>query len=91
MELAIHTEGTIIPSGSVVMRLVPLNDPLKAEVYVKNHDIGFINPGQNVRVKLTSYQFQKYGMIDAKVEHISADASQQSNTDASKQISICAK
>jgi len=87
MELAIHTEGTIIPSGSVVMRLVPLNDPLKAEVYVKNHDIGFINPGQNVRVKLTSYQFQKYGMIDAKVEHISADASQQSNTDASKQIS----
>jgi len=26
-------------------------------------------------------------MIDAKVEHISADASQQSNTDASKQIS----
>ena len=74
IELATHTEGTVIPTGSVVMRLVPLNDPLKAEVYVSNQDIGFIDVGQTVRVKLASYKFQKYGMIDAKVEQISADA-----------------
>ena len=80
MELATHTEGTVIPSGSVVMRLVPQNDPLKAEVYVSNQDVGFIESGQTVRVKLTSYQFQKYGMIDAKVERVSADATDKSES-----------
>ncbi len=84
MELATHTEGTVIPSGSVVMRLVPLNDPLKAEVNVSNKDVGFINPGQMVRVKLSSYQFQKYGMIDARVERVSADASEK--IDAGSQV-----
>jgi len=76
MELVTHTEGTVIPSGSVVMRLVPLNDPLKAEVNISNQDVGFIASGQKVRVKLTSYQFQKYGMIDARVDRVSADASE---------------
>jgi len=74
MELATHTEGTVIPSGSVVMRLVPLDEPLKAEVYLNNRDVGFVESGQTARIKLSSYQFQKYGMIDSKVERVSADA-----------------
>jgi len=78
VDLATHTEGTVIPSGSVVMRLVPMNDPLKAEVYINNPDVGFIAAGQMVRIKLASYQFQKYGMIDAKVERVSADAMEKS-------------
>jgi len=32
--------------------------------------------GQEAKIKITSYQFQKYGMIDAAVERISADASE---------------
>ena len=87
MELATHTEGTIVPSGSVVIRLVPLDDPLKAEVYVSNQDVGFIGPEQTARVKLSSYQFQKYGMIDAVVERVSADALSQSVTQESGNLS----
>ena len=76
MDLVTHTEGTVIPSGSVVMRLVPLNEPLNAEVFVTNKDVGFVIPGQTARIKLTSYQFQKYGMVDAHVERVSADAAE---------------
>jgi HlyD family secretion protein len=76
MDLVTHTEGTVIPSGSVVMRLVPLNEPLNAEVFVTNKDVGFVIPGQTARIKLTSYQFQKYGMVDAHVERVSADATE---------------
>ena len=39
-------------------------------------NVGFISSGQKIRVKLTSYQFQKYGMIDARVDRVSADASE---------------
>ncbi|MEN8130810.1 MAG: HlyD family type I secretion periplasmic adaptor subunit [Pseudomonadota bacterium] len=87
MDLVTHTEGTVIPSGSVVMRLVPLNEPLKAEVYVTNKDVGFVIPGQTARIKLTSYQFQKYGMVDAQVERVSADAAEKSETSGALQSS----
>ena len=74
MDLATHTEGTVVPAGTVLMRLVPRDEPLKAEVYVSNQDVGFVAAGQTTKVKLASYQFQKYGMIDGEVERVGADA-----------------
>lgn len=74
MDLATHTEGTVVPAGTVLLRLVPVNEPLKAEVHLGNRDVGFVRPGQVARIKLASYEFQKYGTIDAEVERVSADA-----------------
>ena len=45
-----------------------------AEVWLANHDAGFIAPGQPARLKLASYPFQKYGMVEAKVLRVSADS-----------------
>lgn len=47
---------------------------MRAEVWVSNDDIGFVRNGQNVKLKLAAFPFQKYGMIDGRVEHVSADA-----------------
>ncbi|MDY6980940.1 MAG: HlyD family type I secretion periplasmic adaptor subunit, partial [Pseudomonadota bacterium] len=74
-DLATYTQGSIVPAGNVLLSVVPVNEPLQAEVFVSNHDIGFVRPGQSVKVKLLSYEFQKYGMIDATVESVSADVS----------------
>lgn len=74
MDLATHTEGTVVPAGTVLLRLVPVDEPLKAEVYMSNSDVGFVHSGQTARIKLASYQFQKYGTLDAEVERVSADA-----------------
>jgi len=87
-DLATNTRGSIVPSGNVLLTVVPVNEPLQAEVYVSNHDIGFVRPGQSVKVKLLSYEFQKYGMIDATVASVSADVSnrgQKDNQAAEKQ------
>lgn len=56
------------------MTLVPVHEALQAEVWVKNEDAGFVREQQAVKIKLTAYPFQKYGMIDGEVTHISADA-----------------
>jgi HlyD family secretion protein len=45
-----------------------------AEVWVSNQDIGFVRSGQPVKVKLAAFPFQKYGMVEGTVEHVSADA-----------------
>ena len=78
-DLATNTEGSIVPAGNVLLTVVPDNEPLLAEVFVSNNDIGFVQPGQSVKVKLLSYEFQKYGMLDAKVESVSADVTVSKN------------
>lgn len=74
-DLATHTAGTVVSPGTILMTLVPQEEPLQAEVWVSNEDIGFIRPSQEVKVKLSAFTFQKYGMIDGVVEQVSADAS----------------
>lgn len=74
-DLATHTRGTVVSPGTVMMTLVPHDEPLQAEILVKNEDVGFVYPNQNTRIKLAAYPFQKYGMIEGTVIHVGADAS----------------
>jgi HlyD family secretion protein len=76
-ELATTTVGAVVQPGTVLLSLVPANEPLRAEVAVQNQDIGFVRAGQRVRLKLATYPFQKYGMLDGTVQTVMADASGQ--------------
>lgn len=75
-DLATHTQGSVVSPGTVLMSLVPYDDPLQAEVMIKNEDVGFVHSGQKVKIKLVAYPFQKYGMIEGEVVHVGADAIQ---------------
>jgi hemolysin D len=79
-DLATHTVGTVAAPGTILMTLVPMGEPLMAEVWVNNDDVGFIRQGQPVRLKLSTFQFQKYGMVEGKVSQVSADASENQNS-----------
>ncbi|HEX2199047.1 MAG TPA: HlyD family efflux transporter periplasmic adaptor subunit [Burkholderiales bacterium] len=75
-DLATHTVGTVTMPGTILMTLVPKSEKLVAEVWVSNQDVGFVRPGQTVRVKLAAFQFTKYGMLEGTVRHVSADATE---------------
>jgi len=75
-DLATHTVGTVASPGTILMTLVPQNEPLRAEVWVSNEDVGFVRPGQGVKLKLATFQFQKYGMLEGTVRRVSADSSE---------------
>jgi hemolysin D len=79
-DLATHTPGTVVSPGTVLMSLVPQEDPLQAEVLVRNEDMGFVRVDQRVRIKLAAYPFQKYGMIDGTVVHVGPDAADMSGS-----------
>ncbi len=74
-ELATSTPGAVVAPGTILLTLVPDDEPLIAEVWVNNADAGFVRAAQKARVKLAAYPFQKYGMLDGEVKHISPDAS----------------
>ena len=46
-----------------------------AEVQIKNSDAGFITRTTPAKLKVASFPFQKYGLVEGEVTHFSADAS----------------
>jgi len=73
-QLTIHTVGGVVSPAQELMKIVPLNKDLYAEVMLENKDIGFILLDQDVNVKLDAFPFTKYGLITGKVVDISQDA-----------------
>lgn len=73
-DMVTYTPGAVVQPGAVLLNLVPKNEPLFAEVAIHNEDVGFVAPGQDVKVKLQAYPFQKYGMLEGTVELVSADS-----------------
>jgi HlyD family secretion protein len=85
-DVATHTIGTVVSPGTVLLSIIPENEPLVAEIMVKNDDVGFVYPHQKVKVKLAPYPFAKYGMLEGEVSRIQADSSdnQSQNKDQTK-------
>jgi hemolysin D len=46
-DIATTTEGAVVQPSSVILTLLPLGEPLFADVAIKNEDIGFIQVGQS--------------------------------------------
>jgi hypothetical protein len=70
--------------ASLVIQLMALATPIFTQIviWVSNADAGFVQPDQKTRVKLAAYPFQKYGMLEGKVQRISADAQDKANDGA---------
>jgi len=73
-DLATHTPGTVVAPGTILLTLVPNDEPLIAEVWIDNADAGFVKSQQKARIKVAAYPFQKYGLIEGEVTQVGADA-----------------
>ena len=58
-QLAVHTEGGVVTPAQVLIVIVPKDTQVTAEVIVDNKDIGFVNAGQLVAVKLETFPFTR--------------------------------
>jgi hemolysin D len=66
--------GSVVREADPVFTLVPLDAPLEAEVAVTTSDVGLVDVGQEVRVKIDAFPFQKHGTLTGVVRTISEDA-----------------
>ncbi|MGN0939276.1 MAG: HlyD family type I secretion periplasmic adaptor subunit [Selenomonas sp.] len=73
-QLGVHTLGGVVTEGQALMMIVPDDATLEIEAYADNKDIGFIQQGQDAEVKVETFNFQKFGMVNATVDEISPDA-----------------
>ena len=72
----INTLGGVVQPGQTIVEIVPTEDMLLVEAKIKPRDIGFLSPGLTAIVKVTAYDFTRYGGLKGRVEHISADTTQ---------------
>ncbi len=73
------TIGGVIRPGEAILDIVPTKDNLIVEARLQESDIGFVKPGQNAVVKLSSADAVNFGQINGIVERISPDTEQDEN------------
>jgi hemolysin D len=73
-QLAVHTVGGVVTSAQPLLVVVPADARLEIEARVSNQDIGFVRTGQDVEVKVDTFNFTRYGLLHGKVTSLSQDA-----------------
>ena len=73
-QLAVHTIGDVVTTGQQVMVIVPEGIKLEVEAMLQNKDKGFVQEGQQARIKIETFPFTKYGIIPGDVLSVSNDA-----------------
>jgi adhesin transport system membrane fusion protein len=71
--IRVNTVGGVVQQGQELMLIVPIEDTLVVEAFVKPADVAFLRPGQKAVVKLSAYDYAIYGGLDGTVEFISPD------------------
>ncbi len=69
----VTTVGGVIQACQPILEIVPTEDEMLVEAYVKPSEVAFLKVGQKAVVKLTAYDFNKYGGLDGVLEHLSPD------------------
>jgi hemolysin D len=73
-QLSVHTIGGVVTPAETLLAIVPDQDGLIVEAMVQNKDVGFVKAGQMARVKVDTFNFTRYGLIDGKVLDVTRDA-----------------
>jgi len=71
--VSINTIGGVIQAGQSILEIVPVKDDMLVEAYVKPEEVAFLKVGQTAMVKLTAYDYNKYGGFQGVIEHLSPD------------------
>ena len=70
-DLQTRTEGGVIAPGGVICEIVPTDATLIVEARITVRDVGHVKQGQEVTVKVTTYDYSRYGGIQGKLVQIS--------------------
>ena len=74
LRMAKLSVGSVLKDAEPLMYLAPLNSPVEAEVRIAPRDIGFIRPGDPVKIKLDAFDFVEHGMVKGTISWISEGA-----------------
>ena len=72
--LRYHTIGGVVRPGEAIMEIVPTQEKLVIEAKLSPIDVGYVRVGQPTVVKISTYDFARYGGLEGEVINLSADS-----------------
>lgn len=73
-DLRVQTVGQVIQPGALLMQVVPDDAPLEAEVRIAPKDVGHVRIGQNVNLRISSYEYTRFGYATGTLKRVSASS-----------------
>ena len=73
-KILVHTEGGVVQPAEKIMTIVPKDATKVIKAQVLNQDVGFVEKGMPVSIKIDTYNFQKYGILDGVVTVVSPNS-----------------
>ena len=84
-DLAVHTLGGVVTPAQQILRIVPYDGGIEAEVVVANRDVGFVQIGQEAEIKIDTFPFTRYGLIHGHVRELARDSVEEPRSDQRRQ------
>lgn len=73
--LAVASPGDVVAPGEILLEIVPVDETLLAEVRISPRDIGHIAVGDEALVKISTYDFARFGGLRGTVSYLAASSS----------------
>jgi HlyD family secretion protein len=71
LKMAKLSVGSVLKEGDPLYYLAPLGSPMEAEVRIEARDVGFVRPGDAVKLKLDAFNFVEHGTAEGELRWIS--------------------
>lgn len=69
-----HTIGGVIGPGDPIMEIVPADENLVIEARLNPQDVGLVEIGQPARIKVSAYDYTKFGVLNGTLTYVGADS-----------------
>lgn len=64
--------GESLQKGQPVATIVPASEGLIVEAHVRSEDIGFVKPGEKVRLRISAFPCEEFGVVNGAVTWVDA-------------------
>lgn len=71
-DMKVQTVGQVVQPGGLMMQIVPDAVPLEAVVRIAPKDIGYVKVGQPVNLRVSSFDYSRFGFAEGKLKRITA-------------------
>jgi len=69
--LMFTSPGAVVNPSEVIAEIVPLDVDLVVQVQVSPRDIGFVHAGQSVNIRVDTYDYSRYGVLEGTLTKLS--------------------
>ncbi len=87
LRLHLRNVGQLVKEGDTLAEIVP-TEPLVIRAAVPEPDIGRVQVGQNVQLRVSAYAYTEYGLLQGTVDSIAPDAEVRPNGMAYYEVTI---